>query len=393
MRLLTAILASCALAGWGCEAPRPPPAVSVMDSAGVRIVTSRAEVDRTFATVDPEPIVRLGGPDAGGAEAFFRIRGVRLDRQGRVWVADGQSQEIRIFEPDGSHGRTVGGRGEGPGEFLDVRFLGRLPGGAMVFWDRRTGRRTTFTEDGTLGEVTRYGRSDREIPHGYDVFDDGTMLAQFPTFVPAESLDPGSLLRDTTRLHRVDFEGRRADLVARSLGPTWLWTGREQLAIPFTMNPSFDVEEEAVHLVHGPGYRVKRFEDGVLTEIYGVDRPERPVDATAGSRYRSRFVDSLPAARREGRLEALNHPALPDLLPAYSRVLVDDAGRTWAALYTVTREDWVWDVYGPDGEWLGQVEVPERFHPYEIRGDRLVGVRWDELNVEQVWVLALRRTR
>ncbi len=106
---------------------RPGLQVMVTDSSGVRItITEGAE--RTFAEVDPQPIVSLGGADAEGPAQFFDIRGIHVDSRGYLWVADGGSAEVRIFRSDGSHWKTVGGRGEGPGEFRRIRILGAVPG-------------------------------------------------------------------------------------------------------------------------------------------------------------------------------------------------------------------------------------------------------------------------
>jgi hypothetical protein len=90
--------------------------VAVTDSAGVRVTVS-ADAYRTFATVNPEPLLSLGGADAAGPSEFFRIAGVHMDPHGNLWVADGGSAELRLFRPDGTHWKTRGGRGDGPGEF------------------------------------------------------------------------------------------------------------------------------------------------------------------------------------------------------------------------------------------------------------------------------------
>ncbi|HEY8469201.1 MAG TPA: hypothetical protein VIL18_06140 [Longimicrobiales bacterium] len=101
------------------------------DSSGVRItITEGAE--RTFAVVDPQPIVNLGGADVEGPTQFFNIRGIHVVSRGYLWVADGGSAEVRIFRSDGSHWKTVGGRGEGPGEFQQIRLLGAFRGDSVA---------------------------------------------------------------------------------------------------------------------------------------------------------------------------------------------------------------------------------------------------------------------
>ena len=96
--------------------------VTVADSAGIRLTLS-PDVPTTFAEVDPEPVLSLGGPNAEGPTEFYQIQHVLIDAQDRLWVADGQSGQLRIFQPDGSHWKTRGGRGEGPGEFVRINML------------------------------------------------------------------------------------------------------------------------------------------------------------------------------------------------------------------------------------------------------------------------------
>lgn len=40
---------------------------------------------------------------------------------GRFAVADAQAEEVRIFDPDGRHLRTFGGKGAGPGELQGMQ--------------------------------------------------------------------------------------------------------------------------------------------------------------------------------------------------------------------------------------------------------------------------------
>ena len=55
------------------------------------------------------------GPDLFGAIYSFDV-----DAWGRIFVLDDQAQEVRIFDPDGTFVRTVGKKGEGPGEFTSA---------------------------------------------------------------------------------------------------------------------------------------------------------------------------------------------------------------------------------------------------------------------------------
>jgi len=142
-----------------CEG-RPVPIATVTDSAGVRM-TITADVPMVFAELATIQSVSIGGADASGPTQFFRIQGVYVDLDERLWVADGQSGELRIFEADGTHWKTTGGRGEGPGEFVQIRFLGATAADSVLLGDSGADRITVFDPEGEFVRTERPPSSDR----------------------------------------------------------------------------------------------------------------------------------------------------------------------------------------------------------------------------------------
>ena len=58
----------------------------------------------------------LGQASGVGPELFGDVRDIEVDSLGRIYVLDSQAGEIRVFEANGTHLRTIARRGEGPGE-------------------------------------------------------------------------------------------------------------------------------------------------------------------------------------------------------------------------------------------------------------------------------------
>jgi hypothetical protein len=369
----------------------PQRGVTVADSAGVRITIS-PDSARTFAEVDSQPVLSLGGADAAGPTQFYRIQNVQVGPSGRLWVADGGSAEVRIFGPDGSYWKTIGGRGEGPGEFTSVRLLGSFGGDSVAVWDDANARLTVYDGEGELARTARVGSGDAPAPRAFDVFSDGSVLAQLPRQLSADSLVPGRLLDDTVRLVRIDIDSATTEPQVQVLGPLWLWTGSRLIPIPFTINASFDLYDGSVHIVAGPEFRVRVFASGRLSEVYGVARRVREVTRDDVTAYREFAEEFIPESQRRDYLSALENERLPTLLPAYSRLLVSADGNVWAQVYS---PDFVapatWDVYGPGREWLGQVQTPGSFAVTGVTADRLVGVWRDESGVEHVRVYRILR--
>lgn len=59
--------------------------------------------------------LRFGSAMSEGPDLFGAIYSFDVDAWGRIFVLDDQAQEVRIFDSDGTFVRTVGKKGEGPG--------------------------------------------------------------------------------------------------------------------------------------------------------------------------------------------------------------------------------------------------------------------------------------
>lgn len=93
------IVASVLAAGYGCGDDPPPELLNGVD---------------TWVTVPRYEIGSLHGADA----AFTRVSDVSLGEEGtRVYVVDPSDFRVTVWTPDGSLLFSVGGEGQGPGEF------------------------------------------------------------------------------------------------------------------------------------------------------------------------------------------------------------------------------------------------------------------------------------
>ena len=368
----------------GCDRA-PAPMTTLVDSAGVRITMTRAS-QVAPAQVGEIPMLSLGGPEATGPTQFFRVQNVVFGPERRLWVADGQSSEIRIFNRDGSHHRTVGGRGGGPGEFMRLRLLAPVRSDTVLAWDDSNGRLTVFDDGGDFVRTQALWASEQPVPRAFGVYDDGTLLAQQPRILKGALMEPGRLIRDSTQLVRVDFEGRTRTSEAEASGLSWLWTGRSQVPVPFTSAPAFDVQGRAVHLAQGSAFRIRVFGGGRVLEAYGIERRERPVSRADIDAYRT-YVDAfVPESQQDAYIDVLDHSARPTTLPAYARLLLSPEGHTWAQLYTPAPllTVMIWDVFDETRSWVGQVATPKGFWATGLSEALVAGVWFDADGVEHV---------
>ena len=126
-----------------------------------------------------------------------------------------------------------------------------------------------------------------------------------------------------------------------------------------------------------------------LQLLGGLPRPLlRLVAVLACLRQTSLYVAE---PRLSEYLSALDHPARPTVLPAYTRVVVASDGNTWVQLYSpdLLAPAW-WDIFSPEREWLGQAQTPEGFFALSINRESLAGLWLDEFGVEHVRVYQMR---
>lgn len=99
--------------------------------------------------------------------------------------------------------------------------------------------------------------------------------------------------------------------------------------------------------------------------------------------------DPSAHARMRSTLEGLPRN---ENLPTFSRLRLDRIGNVWIQRYgflgtSQTR----WDVFDPEGRWLGEVEMPEGLQVRDIGDDYVLGIWRDEFEVERVRLYRLRK--
>jgi hypothetical protein len=105
---------------------------------------------------------RLGGPDAKDAYAFSQTPRLVVDSAGFIFARIASEGAVSIFGPDGAFVRTIGRKGQGPGEF-EVAANHGLLGDTLWVSNWPTPRISRFLRDGTHITTVRtpfdYGRS------------------------------------------------------------------------------------------------------------------------------------------------------------------------------------------------------------------------------------------
>ena len=84
------------------------------------------------ALLDATPVTSVGTLDGTGPDLLGSITAAAADADGNVYILDGMAEEVLVFDAAGDFLHRVGGKGEGPEEFLNVRDLVRFSDGRLV---------------------------------------------------------------------------------------------------------------------------------------------------------------------------------------------------------------------------------------------------------------------
>lgn len=387
---LTLLSAACAP---GSDRPDGPTTATLRDSAGVTIVENRAtalDADAPW-TVGAEPMLDLGTVEGEGPEAFFRVSDVHRAPDGRVFVADAGSAEVRVFSADGSHLATWGGEGDGPGEFRAPGTLLPWPAGdTLGVWDSRQRRVTLFDSDGNLGRSFPISDvADVSSPRVFGILPDGALLLTGIEFAFDDATE--GLVRPPTSAALVEPDlSERAHLGTHPGSESLMSVSPERVEIfrvPFARGAVAETVGDGVVFAATDQWELRiHGRDGRLERIARVDRAATPVTPDILRAEIERQVAGAPDQAQAGLRARLTEGPHPDALPAFGALVGDAEGRLWVEVFRPAFEMGParWVVFDAEGRLLGGVTLPEGFTPHRAGDGWLLGVAVDDLGVERV---------
>lgn len=338
---------------------------------GGRIVVSNPDSSRAGGQAAPTLIeaLRIGSLD-GTCDAFGEVTSLAVDADGRIYVADRQANEIRLFSPRGECLRTFGRSGDGPGEFSWLAGITWQPPGYLWAIDAIRDRFTVFDSLGTVmaTHALRLGRA-ASLPWPLWVDDERSLHLWLPASRTIVKYGVGPALDSLAsfqvpEIPREMYTQRRGGITAQSPIPY-------SPSIRWTVNPAGNIwlADNSVFALHETTY------GGDTLRTLELDH--------RAPRLAGRERDSLAAvtgiaARR---------------LPARKTVLewIHSGPDGWVWVETERGAIQGWDVFDERGHYLGRVAppVPIEKEPFPVFGTGTVtGVTLGEL--DEAYVVQLQ---
>lgn len=124
-------------------------AQTVRDSAGLMVFENRLPTSLPVCSLAATPTVLIGSADGDRPYLLDQVTDAAVLSDQRIAVLVAGSQEVRIYDRGGRFVRSIGRRGEGPGEFRNPWRLW-VRHDTIIVGDYRPWRLQYFTTDGRL---------------------------------------------------------------------------------------------------------------------------------------------------------------------------------------------------------------------------------------------------
>ncbi len=409
MTAASAIMGMIACAGSGSTKPSEFWQAEI-DTVGDTVVVHTVSGSVWGDTAELVPGVAIGVLEGPDEYIFGSIQSLAVGNSGSIYVFDQQVPAMRAYSADGEYMFDLGREGAGPGEFKQPDGLAVLPDGRVIVRDPGNVRITVYSPSGEFLEDWRHpGGGGFNTSRQFYVDTAGNSY-------PMVLMDREAQIIDWRYgLARISSTGEHTDTVA---APTWNYELPRVVArsenssssnrVPYNPDVTWTFSPLG-YMVGGlsTDYRIDLFKPNQSVLRIERDWISVPVKREEKAERRRRITQNF---KRRFPGWKWNGPSIPNTKPPFRGIFVDDGGRIWVTVSqkgraTMTaeevraaeelsgrpqlrfREPLGFDVFEPDGRFLGYVRVPDTFRESPqpvVRGDTVWAVTRDDLDVARV---------
>lgn len=344
----------------GCKKQKPEWKGTTETKGDVAIVRNPREPMYSGPIVELIEDLVIEGSGEEEEQMFQGINMLDVDEEGRLYILDEQAGNIKVFDRDGGFTKTIGRKGQGPGEFGLPISLTLAPDRQIIVNDMGQRKLLFFDRDG--GYLEQISIADKFLFFGPRVTADSNWIAMHT--VPSEK--PETFLKKFTSdlepiLTFTSAYVERppvADIFVALHMTRLLWN-----VIPNDIVIWADLKNPDYEL-----YEHNR--NGTLIRI--ISKEFDPIAITAEDREKlmdRAFGDNPTRGQWDVRF--------PDSYPPFSGFSFDDTGRLFVKSYEKETHPsgFLFDIFDPEGKYIAQMRfkmnplIWKKGHVYTIEED------------------------
>lgn len=310
-----------------------------------------------------EEELTIGEKENGKEPVFISIRSIRVDDEENIHVLDARAFQVKVFNKDGTHLRSIGKRGQGPGEIQLAQNMELVSGKEIMVYDLGNRRLSFFSLDGMLLNEVSTGK----IPRLFRVIPNsrGELIGWIVLNLPEErveelkifnpSLEP---ISNVTVLKRKQSPRNLINI----LRPVFSYQVLKNNKIIWGIGSKYEI-----NISDSNG----KLEKTIIKDF-------NPIKITEGDKeyeIKTYFGDrEIPS---NYKIE------FDEYYPAFHHLNYDDEGRIFARTYE--RKDkggYFYDVFDSEGRYI--VKIPLRIMPRVWKKNKLYTIEEDEDGLQMV---------
>jgi len=356
---------------------------------GVKVIKNPGEPLYGEITFELEEDLSIGNEDDENY-MFYDLVTLAVDSEENIFVLDRGNFRIQRFDKNGSYLQTIGGRGQGPGEFEDPMSIHVDLKDNIYLCDVRRRNLHVFEKDGKFKETIRLTRS---LFFGLGISEKGNILAQTFFYSQEESTEDVVLM---------DTKGKVIKRIVSYPSETPPMIKKRILGNPYSHRLHFYPALDGSG-VYGHSSEYKLYVLNTSGEArFRIEKEEKAEPVTQKDKDR-RIDNYLERQEKSGTKVKLTWNEVkkayifPEFKPFFSGIVLDNEGRIYVErfkLYNPEDRSRVYDLFSEEGYYIYRVKMPlppsiiRNGYMYRIERDQETGyikvIRYKIKNWEQI---------
>jgi hypothetical protein len=293
-------------------------------------------------------------------DAFFEgVSSIVCDNDGNIYICDYKANNIKKFNASGKHLKTIGRKGQGPGEF-NMPFEIAVTDDRLIVWDLGNRRLCVLAPDGEFIKSVQIFRGEGR-PQKMRPLPNGNIVIELEKIYYGEQDKPQDCLIEifSPELEKI-----------KTLYTQQVWRNKfmriesmfTNIIQPFSPLVCWDVSLKGKIVIGYPSeYKIDLYdsEGGKISSFSHSYEPVKVTDKDKESFFSGITYSSEGTTTQTVPEPVVKNTEFPKSKPAFKQILVDSEGNILVWPYRKNREEEskYFDAFTSDGNFIGNVQI------------------------------------